>query len=110
MSPCRQTVVTPHPSEANFIGPGKRPLSAMSPLIVTDKRTGKLVAVAGASGGPLIVSATAQTLARWVSGGVPGSESRACLEVASTHLFVPQHTLDGVMDLCVWPHVASAQT
>jgi len=56
--------VTPHPSKANFIAPGKRALSAMSPMIVSHKATGRLVAVAGASGGPLIVSATAQTLAR----------------------------------------------
>lgn len=65
--PCfidRSSIVTPHPSEANFIAPGKRPLSAMSPIIVTHKASGRLVALAGASGGPLIVSATLQTLAR----------------------------------------------
>lgn len=61
--------MTPHPSKANFIAPGRRPLSAMSPVIVTHKASGRLVAVAGASGGPLIVSATAQTLARWVTWG-----------------------------------------
>ena len=38
------------PHEANFIAAGKRPLSSMSPTIVT--RDGKLYAVAGASGGP----------------------------------------------------------
>jgi gamma-glutamyltranspeptidase len=63
---CRRTLVTPHPTKANFIEPGRRPLSAMSPIIVTHRASGRLVAVAGASGGPLIVSATAQTLARWV--------------------------------------------
>lgn len=56
--------MTPHPTKANFIAPGKRPLSAMSPIIVSHKASGRLVAVAGASGGPLIVSATTQTLAR----------------------------------------------
>jgi hypothetical protein len=60
----RRTLVTPHPSAANFIAPGKRPLSAMSPIIVTHKASGRLAAVVGASGGPLIVSATTQTLAR----------------------------------------------
>lgn len=67
--PCylsRSSIVTPHPSQANFIAPGKRPLSAMSPIIVSHKPSGRLVALAGASGGPLIVSATLQTLARWV--------------------------------------------
>ncbi|WIA36576.1 hypothetical protein OEZ86_007868 [Tetradesmus obliquus] len=62
--PNKSSFVTPHPSEANFIAPGKRPLSAMSPIIASHRRSGRLLAVAGASGGPLIVSATLQTLAR----------------------------------------------
>jgi gamma-glutamyltranspeptidase len=41
-------------------------LPAMSPIVVSHNASGRLVAVAGASGGPLIVSATLQTLARWV--------------------------------------------
>ncbi len=53
-----------HPAEPNFIAPYKRPLSSMSPIIVVHRGTGKLKMVAGASGGPLIVSATLQTLAR----------------------------------------------
>ena len=46
--------------EANAIAPGKRPLSSMSPVIV--RADGKPRLVAGGSGGPLIVSATLQTL------------------------------------------------
>lgn len=75
--------MTPHPSKANFIAPGRRPLSAMSPVIVTHKATGRLVAVAGASGGPLIVSATAQTLARWALGAVRGCVADSGSSVAS---------------------------
>jgi len=50
------------PSAANFIRPGKRPLSSMSPTVVL--RGGELRAVAGASGGPRIISAVIQVLAR----------------------------------------------
>lgn len=47
-------------NEANSIAPRKRPLSSMSPTIVFDDRGARLAA--GASGGPLIISATLQTL------------------------------------------------
>ena len=47
-------------AEANAVAPGKRPLSSMSPTIVT--RGGQVAAVAGGSGGPLIITGTLQTL------------------------------------------------
>lgn len=47
-------------SEANAVAPGKRPLSSMSPTIVT--RDGEVAAVAGGSGGPLIITGTLQVL------------------------------------------------
>ncbi len=47
-------------SEANAIAPGKRPLSSMSPTVVT--RGAEVVAVAGGSGGPLIITGTLQVL------------------------------------------------
>lgn len=40
--------------EANAIAPGKRPLSAMTPTVVT--RDGKLVLVVGSPGGPTIIN------------------------------------------------------
>lgn len=46
------------PSPANYIVPGKRPLSSMSPSIVTD-RNGDVKIVTGAAGGSRIISATA---------------------------------------------------
>jgi gamma-glutamyltranspeptidase/glutathione hydrolase len=47
-------------SDANAIAPGKRPLSSMTPTIVT--RGGGVAAVAGGSGGPFIITGTLQVL------------------------------------------------
>jgi gamma-glutamyltranspeptidase/glutathione hydrolase len=41
---------------ANAVGPLKRPRSAMSPVMVIDAKTGKLVAALGSPGGPAIIS------------------------------------------------------
>ena len=46
--------------EANAIQPGKRPLSAMTPTILT--RDGKLFLVLGAPGGPRIITAVLQVI------------------------------------------------
>ncbi|KAK4853456.1 hypothetical protein QYF36_009535 [Acer negundo] len=48
----------PPPAPANFIRPGKRPLSSMSPTIVL--KDGKLKAVLGASGGDNIIAGTTE--------------------------------------------------
>jgi gamma-glutamyltranspeptidase/glutathione hydrolase len=45
---------------ANAIAPGKRPLSSMTPVIVT--RNGRPTLAVGGSGGPLIISGTLQVL------------------------------------------------
>jgi gamma-glutamyltranspeptidase/glutathione hydrolase len=47
-------------SAQNAVAPGKRPLSSMSPTIVLDGETVRLVA--GAAGGPTIITATLQVL------------------------------------------------
>jgi len=51
------------PSENNMVAPGKRPVSSMSPTVVVD-RSGKVVAVLGASGGTKITTAVAQVIYR----------------------------------------------
>ena len=63
------------PSVANYIKPGKRPLSSMSPTLVfrpDAMRNGsplRLRAVLGASGGPRIITATSQVLMRLLAYG-----------------------------------------
>lgn len=48
-------------SDRNAPAPGKRPLSSMTPTIVLDG-TGKVVLIAGASGGPKIITGTLQAM------------------------------------------------
>ncbi|MHC4975886.1 MAG: gamma-glutamyltransferase [Planctomycetota bacterium] len=48
-------------SDANLPNPGKRPLSSMTPTIVLDD-LGDVVCVAGASGGPRIITSTTQVV------------------------------------------------
>jgi gamma-glutamyltranspeptidase/glutathione hydrolase len=62
-------------SHANSIAPGKRPLSSMTPTVVT--REGEAAAVLGGSGGPLIISATLQVLLNAVVFGMDAGASVA---------------------------------
>jgi len=55
-------------SEANTVGPGKRPLSSMMPTILL--RDGKLSFVTGSPGGPRIISATLLSILNWMRLGV----------------------------------------
>jgi gamma-glutamyltranspeptidase / glutathione hydrolase len=55
-------------SEANGIGPGKRPLSSMMPTILL--RDGQLSFVTGSPGGPRIISATLLSILDWMRFGM----------------------------------------
>jgi gamma-glutamyltranspeptidase / glutathione hydrolase len=55
-------------SAANTIGPGKRPLSSMTPTIVL--RNGQLSFVTGSPGGPTIISVTLLSILNWMSLGM----------------------------------------
>uniref|UniRef100_A0A0N4ZI06 Gamma-glutamyltranspeptidase 1 n=1 Tax=Parastrongyloides trichosuri TaxID=131310 RepID=A0A0N4ZI06_PARTI len=52
------------PSEANFIEPGKRPMTSMSPTIIYNKNTGKVKMAIGSAGGSFIISALGQIITR----------------------------------------------
>jgi gamma-glutamyltranspeptidase/glutathione hydrolase len=55
-------------SEANTVGPGKRPLSCMMPTILL--RDGKLSFVTGSPGGPRVISATLLSILNWMRLGM----------------------------------------
>jgi len=60
------------PGSANFISPGKRPLSSMVPLIAADPGPGgALRLVVGGSGGPRIITAVLTAASRLVAFGEP---------------------------------------
>lgn len=64
------------PSKANFIRPGKRPLSSITPCIVTHP-DGKLYLVVGAAGGSRILTATVQNIIHVVDQGMSAGDALA---------------------------------
>jgi gamma-glutamyltranspeptidase/glutathione hydrolase/leukotriene-C4 hydrolase len=50
-------------SLANYIAPGKRPVSSMAPLIIIEKQNQRIQQVLGASGGTRITTSIAQIAA-----------------------------------------------
>jgi len=62
-------------SDENLPAVGKRPLSSMSPTIVLDG-DGRVMAIAGASGGPMIITSTMQVLLN-VLGGMDAGQAVA---------------------------------
>ncbi|KAI0469399.1 gamma-glutamyltranspeptidase [Xylaria cf. heliscus] len=76
------------PSEANFIRAGKRPLSSITPLIITvrsrdggDKKNERVFAAVGAAGGSRIISSTTQVAWRVLELGQSMGEAVAAARV-----------------------------
>lgn len=87
-------------SERNLPEPGKRPLSSMSPTIVLDEDG--VLAIAGASGGPRIITGTMQALLRTFAGAGAGD---AVGEPRVHHQWIPDR-LDLEPDAFVDQHDA----
>ena len=68
-------------SDVNLPQPRKRPLSSMTPTIVLDA-DGRLEAVAGASGGPRIITATVQSL---INALLRGEDAQAAVSRPRVH-------------------------
>jgi gamma-glutamyltranspeptidase / glutathione hydrolase len=64
------------PSPANFVRPGKRPLSSITPIIVETKEGG-LYYVIGAAGGSRIITSTIQNVINVVDRGLSVADSLA---------------------------------
>ena len=93
------------PSEANYIEPFKRPLSSMSPTIIT--RGGEVVATVGASGGPRIITAVLQTLVRLLMYGDGPLDALTASRIH--HQFLPNIVDYGMLIvLCHFTHVSPA--
>ncbi|KAJ4842111.1 gamma-glutamyltransferase [Turnera subulata] len=66
--PTNSTGNVPPPAPPNFVSPGKRPLSSMSPTIVLKDE--QLKAVVGASGGGMIIAGTTQVFLNYFAKGL----------------------------------------
>jgi len=93
-SPGQSNVYGLYASEANFIAPGKKPLSSMSPMVVVGP-DGRLRMVLGASGGSRITTAVYQTLLRVVAYGESGLEAvhREALNSTDVSTLVRSHAM-----------------
>ncbi len=60
---------------ANRVEPGKRPRSSMSPVLVFDKESGRLLISAGSPGGAMIIHFTAKTLYGMLNWGLNAQQA-----------------------------------
>lgn len=67
-------------AEANAVGPWKRPLSSMSPTILS--KEGEVYLAVGAAGGPTIISQVAQTIINYLDMRMSGGPEMVDLELS----------------------------
>ena len=77
------------PGPTNRIAPGKRPASSMTPTLAV--RQGEAVIAVGASGGPLIISATLEVLSNVLDFDMPPAEAVAAPRIH--HQWMPDFLL-----------------
>lgn len=65
------------PSPANYVRPGKRPLSSISPTIVEHLSNGSLYFIVGSAGGSRIITATIQNLWHVLDQGLTAEQALA---------------------------------
>lgn len=75
-TPGRPNTYGLHPSESNYVSPGKRPLSSMAPTMLfhpdgDSTRLGRLFMVLGSSGGPKIITSVIQVILNHAFLGIP---------------------------------------
>ena len=63
------------PSPSNYVRPGKRPLSSISPVIVERRSESSLYFVVGAAGGSRIITSTVQNLWHVLDRGLTASQA-----------------------------------
>ncbi|KAJ8542020.1 hypothetical protein K7X08_016886 [Anisodus acutangulus] len=83
--PAKRSKNVPRPAPANFIHPGKRPLSSMTPTIVL--KDGQLRAVVGASGGAMIIAGTTEVFLNHFARGMDPFSS--VMAPRSYHQLIP---------------------
>ncbi|KGO77704.1 Gamma-glutamyltranspeptidase [Penicillium italicum] len=64
------------PSPSNYIRPGKRPLSSITPAII-ERPNGKLFLIAGSAGGSRIITATVQSIIHSIDQGLSAAKALA---------------------------------
>ncbi|KAJ5951968.1 DNA glycosylase [Penicillium vulpinum] len=64
------------PSVSNYVRPGKRPLSSITPAIV-ERPNGKLFLIAGSAGGSRIITATVQSIIHSIDQGLSAAKALA---------------------------------